>query len=88
MALTKEKVKEIVSKFGKHENDTGSAEVQIVLLTERIKILQQHFSRHKKDLLTRRNFLRMIGRRKRLLDYLKKNDPEKYKSLIKEIGLE
>jgi len=58
------------------------------LLTERIKALQQHFLRHKKDLLTRRNFLRMIGRRKRLLDYLKKNDPEKYKSLIKEIGLE
>lgn len=88
MALTKEKIKEIVLKYGKHEKDTGATEVQIVLLTERINALLQHFARHKKDLLTRRNFLRLIGKRKRLLNYLKRTNPEKYKTLVKEIGLE
>jgi small subunit ribosomal protein S15 len=88
MALTKEKVKEIISKYGKNEQDSGSAEVQIVLLTERINLLQKHFSTHKKDFLTKRSFLKIIGKRKRLLNYLKKTDPQKYQQIIKEIGLE
>lgn len=88
MPLTKEKIKEIISKYGKHEKDSGSAEVQIMLLTERINMLQQHFARHKKDLLTRRNFLKLIGQRKRLLNYLKRENYESYKKIIKEIGLE
>ncbi len=88
MALTKEKIKEIISKYGKHEKDTGSAEVQIVLLTERINQLMKHFSVHKKDFLTRRNFLRLIGKRRRLLNYLKKTNPQKYQEIVKEIGLE
>ena len=88
MALTKEKIKEIINKYGKHEHDSGSAEVQIVLLTERINSLLKHFSVHKKDLLTKRNFLKLIGKRRRLLNYLKKVDPQKYKEIIKEIGLE
>ncbi len=88
MPLTKEKIKEIISKYGKHERDSGSPEVQIALLTERIKILQQHFSRHRKDFLTRRSFLKLIGLRRRLLNYLKKTDPQKYQQIIKEIGLE
>ncbi len=87
MALTKEKIKEVISKFGKHEKDSGSTEVQIVLLTERINTLLKHFATHKKDFLTRRNFLRLIGKRRRLLNYLKKTSPEKYQQLIKEIGL-
>ncbi len=86
--LTKEKIKEIISKYGKHERDSGSPEVQIVLLTERINLLMKHFSVHKKDLLTRRSLLRLIGKRRRLLNYLKKNDPQKYKEIVTEIGLE
>jgi small subunit ribosomal protein S15 len=88
MALTKEKIKEIISKYGKHERDSGSPEVQIVLLTERINILQQHFARHRKDFLTRRSFLKLIGKRRRLLNYLKRTDPQKYQQIVKEIGLE
>lgn len=88
MVLTKEKIRQIISKYGKHEKDSGSPEVQIILLTERINTLQQHFTRHKKDLLTRRNFLKLIGQRKRLLNYLKKENYESYKKIVKEIGLE
>jgi len=86
--LTKEKIKDIVLKYGKHPNDTGSAEVQILLLTERINNLLKHFETHKKDFLTRRNFLKLIGQRRRLLNYLKKNNPKRYQTIIKEIGLE
>lgn len=88
MPLSKEKIQEIVSKYGKHQKDTGSTVTQIMLLTERINQLQKHFFVHKKDLLTRRNFLRLIGRRKRLLDYLKRTEPQKYEEIIKEIKLE
>ncbi|MCS7231694.1 MAG: 30S ribosomal protein S15 [Elusimicrobiota bacterium] len=88
MTLTKEKIKEIIAKYGKNEKDSGSTEVQIVLLTERINNLLKHFSIHKKDFLTRRNFLRLIGKRKRLLKYLKETNPERYSQIIKEIGLE
>ena len=88
MTLTKEKIKEIINKYGKHEHDSGSAEVQIVLLTERINSLLKHFSVHKKDLLTKRSFLKLVGKRRKLLNYLKKNEPQKYQEIMKEIGLE
>ncbi len=88
MTLTKEKIKETIKKYGKNEKDSGSAEVQIVFLTERIKALLKHFDENKKDLLTRRNFLKLIGQRKRLLNYLKNKDPKKYQQIVKEIGLE
>jgi small subunit ribosomal protein S15 len=87
MVLDKEIVKEKVIKYGKNEKDTGATEVQIALLTERIKNLMKHFETHKKDLLTRRNFLRMIGQRKRLLKYLKKTNKESYDKITKELGL-
>jgi len=87
MALSKEVVKEKVLKYGKNEKDTGSIEVQISLLTERINLLMKHFEKHKKDMLTRRNFLKMIGQRKRLLKYLKKNNKEIYNKIVQELGL-
>jgi small subunit ribosomal protein S15 len=86
--LTKEKIKDIVLKYGKHPKDTGSPEVQILLLTERINNLLKHFETHKKDFLTRRNFLKLIGQRRRLLNYLKKIDLKRYQAIVKEIGLE
>ncbi|MEN3013379.1 MAG: 30S ribosomal protein S15 [Endomicrobiia bacterium] len=88
MVLTKEKIKEIIKKYGKNEKDSGSAEVQIVLLTERINNLLRHFSVHKKDFLTKRSFLKLIGKRRRLLKYLKRTNPQKYDQIVKEIGLE
>ena len=87
MSLSKEIVKEKVIKYGKSEKDTGSAEVQISLLTERINVLIKHFEKHKKDMLTRRNFLKMIGQRKRLLKYLKRTNKESYNKTIKNLGL-
>lgn len=87
MGLTKEEIKDIVTKYGKDLNDTGRTEVQIVLLTKRIEKLSKHFATHKKDLLTRKNFLQLIGQRRRLLKYLKKIDKERYEKLVKELGL-
>ncbi len=87
MALDKQKIKEIVLKYGKNEKDTGTPEVQIALLTERIKILTKHFERHKKDVLTRRNFLKLINRRRKLLRYLKSESIERYNKIVKELGL-
>jgi small subunit ribosomal protein S15 len=87
MSLNKEVIKEKVMKYGKSEKDTGSVEVQISLLTERINVLMKHFETHKKDLLTRRNFLKLIGQRKRLLKYLKRTNEESYKKLVKDLGL-
>ena len=87
MPLAKEKKAEIVSKFKVHEKDTGSPEVQVALLTQHIKELTEHFKVHKKDHHSKRGLLKMIGKRKRLLEYLKSKDVEKYKNLIKELGL-
>ncbi len=87
MVLNKEIVKETINKFGKNEKDCGSIEVQIALLSEKISILTKHFEKNKKDLLTRRNFLRMIGQRRRLLKYLKRTNKESYEKLVKTIGL-
>lgn len=87
MALTKQKTAEIIAKFGGSPQNTGSTEAQIALLTERITALQQHYATHKKDLLTRRNFLKMLGQRKALLKYLKRTDAARYEKLVQQLGL-
>lgn len=85
--LTKESKQEIVKKFGKGEADTGSIEVQIALLTERIKYLTEHFKSHAKDFHSRRGMLKIVGNRRRLLDYVKKKDIERYRAIIKDLNL-
>jgi small subunit ribosomal protein S15 len=87
MALTKEAKQEIVGKHGKREEDTGSPQVQIALLTRRIGELTEHLRAHAKDHHSRRGLLKLVGRRRRLLDYLQKRDLEGYRTLIKELGL-
>lgn len=87
MTLTTEAKQEIVGKHGRHEKDTGSAEVQIALLTQRITELTEHLRTHKKDHHSRRGLLKLVGRRRRLLDYLQRTDLEGYRALIKELGL-
>jgi small subunit ribosomal protein S15 len=87
MALTVEKKNELVKKFGSSKNDTGKTEVQVALLTERIKYLTDHFKEHSKDNHSRRGLLKLVGQRRRLLDYLAKKDIERYRSLIKELGI-
>ena len=87
MTLTKEDKLEIVGKHGSHGSDTGSAEVQIALLTRRINELTEHLRTHPKDHYSRRGLLRLVGRRRRLLNYLQRNDLESYRALIKELGL-
>ena len=85
--LTKEKTAEIIKEFGKNEKDTGSTQVQVALLTERINTLQEHFKVHKKDHHSRRGLLKMVGQRRGLLNYLADQDIERYRTLIKELGL-
>ncbi len=87
MALSKEQKDQVIAKHKKHDNDSGSPEVQIALLTERINTLSAHFKMHAKDHHSRRGLLKMVGQRKRLLNYLKKKDLEGYRALIKELGL-
>ncbi len=87
MTINKEKKTELINKFRTHENDTGSAEVQVAILTGRISELTKHFSDHKKDHASRRGLLMMVGRRRKLLSYLKKHDDSKYKEIIKELGI-
>ena len=86
MAITREKT-ETVKAFRRHEKDSGSPEVQIALLTERINTLSAHFKQHAKDHHSRRGLLKMVGQRKRLLNYLKKKDLDGYRVLIKELGI-
>lgn len=78
---------ELIKKFGRSEGDTGSPEVQVALLTERINTLQEHFKVHKKDHHSRRGLLKMVGQRRGLLNYLSDQDIERYRTLIKELGL-
>ena len=78
---------EVINKYQKHEKDTGSAEVQIAILTERINQLTEHFKKHRKDHHSRLGLLKMVGKRRRTLDYLKGKSVEKYKSLIKSLGI-
>lgn len=87
MPLTKERKSEIVAQFGQNPQDTGRTEVQIALLTERIKELTEHFKIHKQDHNSRRGLLQLVGQRRRLLDYLARNDLEKYRSLIQQLGI-
>ncbi|MBI5642430.1 MAG: 30S ribosomal protein S15 [Deltaproteobacteria bacterium] len=85
--LATEKKQEIIKTFETHVGDTGSPEVQIALLSERINSLSSHFKAHKFDHHSRRGLLKMVGRRRRLLDYVKRNDVERYKSIIERLGL-
>lgn len=78
---------DIIGKFAQHQGDTGSPEVQVALLTERINSLQQHFDVHKKDHHGRRGLLKMVGHRRRLLEYLRTTSETRYKTLIGELGL-
>jgi small subunit ribosomal protein S15 len=81
------KKKSVIDKFKKHESDTGSPEVQIALLTERIAHLTEHFKLHAKDHHSRRGLLKLVGQRRRLLDYLKAKEVERYRTVIKELGI-
>ena len=87
MAQTTERKKEIIEQFKVHETDTGSCEVQIALLTNRIKYLTEHFQTHAKDHHSRRGLLKLVGQRRNLLKYLQKKDIEKYRSLIQQLGI-
>ena len=87
MSLATQRKKDVVSKFARHEGDTGSAEVQIALLSERITYLTDHFKTHIKDHHSRRGLLKLVGQRRRLLDYLKKSKLERYQHVIKELGI-
>jgi small subunit ribosomal protein S15 len=85
--LVTEKKQEIIDNFKLHESDTGSPEVQIAILTERIVYLTDHFKIHKKDHHSRRGLLKIVGQRRRLLDYLKKKDVERYRAIIARLGI-
>ena len=85
--LESEKRKDIINNFQLHEVDTGSPEVQIALLSARIEYLTEHFRMHKKDHHSRRGLLKLVGKRRRLLDYLKKKEVERYRSVIQRLGL-
>lgn len=87
MALTQEKKTNVVVTNRRHEKDTGSPEVQVALLSERIAYLTEHFKTHKKDHHSRRGLLKMVGQRRRLLDYLKSKDQGRYKALIDKLGI-
>ena len=87
MALTQEMKTGLIEKFRKHETDTGSPEVQIAILTERIRYLTEHFKTHKKDHHSRRGLLQLVSQRRSLLDYLKRKNFGRYRSLIAELGI-
>jgi small subunit ribosomal protein S15 len=87
MPLAKEKKVKVINTNRLHEKDTGSPEVQVALLTERINELSAHFEKHKRDNHSRRGLLKMVGQRRRLLDYLKETGPERYLKLIEKLGL-
>jgi small subunit ribosomal protein S15 len=85
--ITNERKAELIKQFGANEKDTGSASVQVAILTERIKNLTGHFGKHKHDYHGKRGLMKLIGQRRRLLRYISASGPEKYQSLIKELGL-
>ena len=85
--MTKERKQEIMNEFKREENDTGSSEVQIALLTERINELTEHLKVHKKDNHSRRGLLQMVGKRRNLLNYLSKNDLPKYREIVEKLNL-
>lgn len=86
-SISKERVAELIKQYGKDEKDSGSAEVQVAILTERIKNLTEHLKSHKKDNHTRRGLMMLIGKRRGLLKYIKGNDIQHYRELIKELGI-
>ena len=87
MSLSSDKKKELVKKYGENDFDTGKTEVQVALLSERIKYLTEHFKTHDKDHHSRRGLLKLVGQRRRLLDYLAKKDISRYRNLVKELGI-
>jgi small subunit ribosomal protein S15 len=87
VSLTVERKREIVERFGRDERDTGSTEVQVALLTERINERTEHLREHKKDHHSRRGLLMLVGQRRRLLDYMRRSDVDRYRALIGELGL-
>ncbi len=87
MSILPQKKQEIIKKFARHEGDTGSPEVQIAILTERINNLTEHIKQHKKDLHSRRGLIGMVNKRRKLLNYLKRTNPERYKEIIQTLGI-
>jgi small subunit ribosomal protein S15 len=87
VSISPDKKRDLIGDFKKHETDTGSPEVQIALLTERITNLTEHFKTHKKDHHSRRGLLKLVGQRRRLLNYLKRRDVNRYRELISRLGL-
>ncbi len=87
MVLAKERKQEITKEFQIHEQDTGSSDVQIAILTERINEITGHLKKHKKDHHSRRGLLRLVGRRRKLLDYLNEKDPKRYQAILKKLNL-
>jgi small subunit ribosomal protein S15 len=87
MSLTVERKKEVISQYAKHEGDTGSADVQVAVLSERITSLTEHFKNHVKDNHSRRGLIKMVSQRRRLLDYIKATDQSRYEALIQRLGL-
>lgn len=87
MALNKERKTELIGAYKTHEGDTGSPEVQVAILSERINYLTEHFKVHAKDHHSRRGLLQLVGQRRRLLDYLKRKDTERYAELIRRLGI-
>lgn len=87
MPMTKEKKQTLIEKYRAHEKDTGSSEVQIALLSDRISYLTEHFKTHTKDHHSRRGLLMLVGQRRRLLDYLKREDIDRYREIIQKLGI-
>jgi small subunit ribosomal protein S15 len=87
MSLATQRKKDLITKFATHEGDTGSPEVQVALLSERINYLTEHFKSHAKDHHSRRGLLMLVGQRRRLLDYLKNKNLDRYRSLIQNLGI-
>ena len=87
MSITKSRKTELVTEYARGTNDTGSPEVQVAILTERIRNLTEHFKTHAKDIPPRRGLLKMVNQRRKLLDYLRRNDEARYKEVIQRLGL-
>ena len=87
MSITLERKRELVQQFATHEGDTGSPEVQVAILSERINNLTEHLKVHRKDFASRRGLLMMVGQRRRLLDYLRRKDEGRYRALVERLGL-
>jgi small subunit ribosomal protein S15 len=87
LALTKDRKTELIGSYRTHDSDTGSPEVQVAILSERISYLTEHFKSHAKDHHSRRGLLKLVGQRRRLLDYLKQKDAERYAEIIRKLGI-